>query len=230
MVTGATLFSGGGGCDLGMAAAGIKVMWGIDNDPEIVAVARANGLPIKCADILTADPYVLEPVDFLHASPPCRWFSQANAKKGETEQDIAMARSICVFIIALKPRLFTLENVSMYRKSRSFARILHTLTTEGYVPSFELTNFADMGVPQTRRRLILRAVRGGLLPKLPAPVPWRGWHQAVADLLGNLPDTEFAPWQIARCATGPRRCPDPALWGTTANIPRLIQIERTDGA
>ncbi len=198
MTTGATLFSGGGGADIGMAAAGINMRWGMDNDPEVVAVARANFLPIQYADILTANPYTYEPVDFLHASPPCRWFSQANTRKGETEEDIALSRGVCFFIMALKPRFFTLENVSMYRKSESFARIMHTLTTEGYVPVFELVNFADMGVPQTRRRLILRAVRGGLVPPLPALVPWRGWYQAVADLLGNLPDTEFAPWQIAR--------------------------------
>jgi DNA (cytosine-5)-methyltransferase 1 len=41
-------------------------------------------------------------------------------------------------------------------------------------------------------------VRGGWLPPLPAPVPWNGWYQAIEDLLPDLEDDEFAPWQLAR--------------------------------
>lgn len=54
-------------------------------------------------------------------------------------------------------------------------------------------------VPQIRRRLVLRATLLGLLPHLPAPeLPWRGWYQAIEDLIPTLPDSEFAPWQLQR--------------------------------
>jgi site-specific DNA-cytosine methylase len=55
-----------------------------------------------------------------------------------------------------------------------------------------------MSVPQTRVRLILRAVRGELVPHLPGGRPWVGWHAAIADLLPDLPESRFAPWQLAR--------------------------------
>jgi len=197
MITGATLFTGGGGADLGMAAAGIKILWGIDNDPQIVAVARTNGLPVQLGDIRSVSPNQ-QHVDFLHASPPCPHFSTANPNRGETAQDIAIAKGVVRFVRMLSPRFFTLENVSAYRHSKSFGLIRRGLADLGYMTHAALVNFADLGVPQTRRRLILRAVRGALLPPLPLAAPWRGWYQAVEDLLSDLPETQFAPWQVAR--------------------------------
>jgi len=76
--------------------------------------------------------------------------------------------------------------------------ILNALNRLGYWTDVQHCNAADFGVPQTRKRMIVRAVRGGWLPPLPRPVPWRGWYQAVEDLLPGLEDDEFAPWQIER--------------------------------
>lgn len=55
-----------------------------------------------------------------------------------------------------------------------------------------------MAVPQTRKRLIVRAVRGGFVPQLPAPVPWVGWYEAIEDLIPDLPESQFARWQLER--------------------------------
>lgn len=52
--------------------------------------------------------------------------------------------------------------------------------------------------PQTRRRLILRAVQGSLVPMLPPPESWVGWYDAIEDLIPTLPESRFAPWQLAR--------------------------------
>jgi DNA (cytosine-5)-methyltransferase 1 len=43
--------------------------------------------------------------------------------------------------------------------------------------------------------LILRAVRGGWLPELPLKQNWKGWYEAIIDLVPDLPETELAPWQ-----------------------------------
>lgn len=58
-------------------------------------------------------------------------------------------------------------------------------------------------IPQTRNRLILRASLLGLLPPLPAPVPWVGWYAAIEDLIPMLPESAFAPWQKIRLAAHP---------------------------
>jgi site-specific DNA-cytosine methylase len=46
MKTFASLFTGGGGADLGALEAGLRPIWGIEHDPKIVRVAQTNGLEV----------------------------------------------------------------------------------------------------------------------------------------------------------------------------------------
>lgn len=194
-----TLFSGFGGVDLGAAAAGLELAWGVEYDADIAAVAHAN-LPhdIRVANLLDCDPHDFARVDVLHASPPCPNFSVAKAGGVETDLDIALARKVAEFVTVLKPSIFTLENVWAYRGSQSWAIIQDALHGAGYWVNTEHVNAADHGVPQTRKRMIVRAIKGGFVPYLPEPVPWVGWYAAIEDLLPTLPESAFAPWQLAR--------------------------------
>lgn len=198
MTTGATLFSGFDGVGIGMKAAGIHHLWGIELQDDIAQVARNNGFNVLTGDILKADPLCFDPPDVLHASPPCPNFSVAKAGGKETDLDIALARKVAEFIAVLKPRIFTLENVFGYRKSRSWLIIENALFANGYWLHAEHVNMADFGVPQTRKRLIVRAVRGGWVPALPPPERWVGWYEAIEDLIPSLPVSKFSPWQIER--------------------------------
>jgi DNA (cytosine-5)-methyltransferase 1 len=187
-------------------------VWGVEYDDRIAQVARDNGLNTITADILQCDPADFEPVDFLHASPPCPNFSNAKANAEETDNDRALAAKVCEFITELLPSIFTLENVYQYRKSRSWQRIARTLLTHGYQVNYWHCNFADYGVPQTRKRMIAIARRDGITPMLPpathseTPVnglferraQWVSWYEAIEDLIPTLPDSEFAPWQLER--------------------------------
>ena len=195
---GGTLFTGGGGADLGLQAAGVEVVLGIEYDAEIAAVARNNGLPVEVGDILDLNPHALPYLDFIHASPPCPNFSVAKAGRSETAHDLALARKVADIVLLTSPAVFTLENVPAYRDSRSFQHIVNRLARRGYFVDWQIVNAADFGVPQTRRRLWLRAARAGLLPPLPPPVAWVGWYAAIEDLLPTLPESAFAPWQLAR--------------------------------
>ena len=182
-----------------MSQAGIEPVWSIERDPAIAAVAQANfEHKIIVADILSVDPANLEAVDLLHASPPCPNFSNAKQDAVETENDIALARKVAEFVKVQRPRFFTLENVPRYRKSDSWLKIIQPALYEaGYMVHAALLNSADFGVPQTRRRFIVRAVRGGFVPWLPQAEPWPGWFQAIEDLISELPDSQFANWQWA---------------------------------
>lgn len=194
-----TLFSGFGGVDIGAMAAGLQSLWGIEYDPAIAAVARQNiSNHYMIADILDVAPATLAKVDVLHASPPCPNFSLAKTNGTETELDIALANKVVGFIRVIEPRIFTLENVYGYRRSESWRIINDALYECGYWVSMEHVNAADFGVPQTRKRMIVRAVRGGWVPMLPQPEPWVGWYEAIKDLIPGLPDSRFAPWQLAR--------------------------------
>lgn len=194
-----SLFSGGGGADIGARDAGYELACGYELDPAIAEVANANlGQHVRVGNILDADPHDCPKPDLLHASPPCPNFSVAKAGRRETGLDLALADKVAEFIDVLSPRAFTLENVGQYEKSQSFQRIVAALNRGGYWLHWDVLNAADFAVPQTRRRLILRAVRGGLVPYLPAPLPWVGWYAAIEDLIPTLPESKFAEWQLAR--------------------------------
>lgn len=192
-----TLFSGFEGVGIGMTQAGLQHAWGIEYDKRIAQVAIDNGFNTHVADLLTVDPASLPPVDFLHTSPPCPNFSAAKHNAEESELDIALADKVAEFVTVQKPKVFTLENVYGYRNSQSFVRILHTLHMNGYGLNYWYLNTADYGVPQTRKRLILIALRCGRIPQRPTAthahesklggmfekrrrwVGWREWTQPL---------------------------------------------------
>jgi len=192
-----TLFSGGEGAGIGLQAAGLRHMWGVEYDPAIAAVAQHNGFAVRVADVRAVDYTTLPAVDWLHASPVCTRASNANPNATESPEDIDTAAAVVRALDAIRPQVFTLENVWGYRDFTAFKTICKALGDHGYFWDFEHVNAADMGVPQTRKRLILRASRG-LLPHLPAPVPWVGWYEAIEDLIPTLPESKLAPWQLAR--------------------------------
>lgn len=198
MLTCGSLFTGGGGADTGLALAGYRPVFGIEYDDAIASVARANGHHVITSGVEDVDYRTMPRVDLLWASPECKEFSRAKIGGQEGETQHGQADAICRAIEALQPPCFVLENVVGYRRSASLARIVATLDRLGYMTDIQHVNAANMGVPQTRVRLILRAVRGGLVPHLPPPVRWVGWYAAIADLLPTLPSSQFAPWQLAR--------------------------------
>jgi DNA (cytosine-5)-methyltransferase 1 len=193
-----SLFSGGGGADIGAMLAGYTpVMWN-EYDPKIATVYIQNiGDHIRIGDILDQDPRDYPACDLLHASPPCPNFSVAKAGMKESPHDIALAEKVAEFIRVLAPCSVTLENVAAYRKSKSYQIVLKAITDGGYMYDAQILNSADYGVPQTRRRFIVRATKG-LLRAMPESVPWVGWYAAIEDLLDTLPDSHFAEWQLKR--------------------------------
>ena len=195
-----TGFSGGGLADVGYRLAGYTPIGAVEFDPQIAEVYRANlGDHIRVESIMDTDWRTFDRPDLLHMSPECKEFSQAKSGGEEGPTQRAQADAICRALETLTPSAFVLENVVGYRRSDySLPVILRTLERLGYCYDLANINSADFGVPQTRRRLILRAVRGGLVPHLPAPVRWVGWYAAIADIIDTLPESAFAPWQLAR--------------------------------
>ena len=151
-----TLFSGGEGVGLGLQAAGLHHTWGIEYNKAVAQVAEDNGFKMIVADVCNVDYSTLEPVDWLHASPVCTRASSANSlRPGECQIDLDTAAATIRAIDALKPHIFSLENVWQYKDFDSFKNILAALERNGYNYSVGLaqvnkTNFARYGLtPQT---------------------------------------------------------------------------------
>lgn len=185
--------------DIGFRAAGYELTFANEYDAKIANVYRLNlGDHIRVADIRDEDVRSYPWVNHFHASPVCARASVANQNRSEAQIDIDTARKVSEYITHHKPDTVTIENVSAYRHFESYKGIIQTLDDNGYWHNASILNSADFGVPQTRRRLIVRAVRGGFVPPLPAPIEWVGWYAAVEDIIDTLEPSQFADWQLAR--------------------------------
>ena len=79
-----SLFSGGGGLDLGFKQAGFNIVWAIDNARDAVETYRANiGKHIVCADINSIAPADIPQCDIIIGGPPCQSFSLAGNRHVE---------------------------------------------------------------------------------------------------------------------------------------------------
>ena len=188
----ATLFSGGGLVEVGLEGL-IDPVFAVEYDPKIAAVyAAAHGPHIEAEDVRTVTLPAAGTIDALHASPVCKAFSVAKREVGEKDLDIETARATAKAIRRLRPKVFTLENVPGYTGSVALGLIEDTLEDEGYTFDTRVYDAADYGAATHRKRLLLRAVRDGVLPPVPAPTHPKGrqadWYQAVADLVDGMPD------------------------------------------
>lgn len=200
------LFAGGGGSSIGAMAAGGTVAWAIELNHDAADCYERNlGEHVIRQPLQDVDPRTLHPIDVLLASPPCPAFSAARSKKLAARDDGWLGLAVIPYIETLLPRVFILENVPPYLTAGwpILSQIVGVLWRLGYTVDWSIVNAADHGVAQTRSRLFVRAVRGALLPALPAPVPWVGWYTAIEDLIPGLPESKLAPWQVERLSRHP---------------------------
>lgn len=201
-----TYFSGGGLVEEGLKGI-IDPVVAVEYDRKISGVYRNNfGQHIVTADVRDVDPKELVKqidgdVEYFHASPVCKNYSQAKSNGGEVELDKETAKSTADFIDAVKPRVVTIENVKGYKDSEAMKIITQALDKNGYTWDADVYNAADYGGYTSRERLIVRAVKDGELPEKPKKQPRKsGWLEAVEDILPTLTEKKsgVAPWMDAR--------------------------------
>lgn len=206
LIKAGTYFSGGGLVEEGLKGI-IDPVVAVEYDEKISGVYRNNfGQHIVTADVRDVDPKELVKqidgeVEYFHASPVCKNYSQAKSNHAEVELDKETAASTAEFINAVKPRVVTIENVKGYKDSDAMKIITDALDANGYTWDADVYNAADYGGYTNRERLIVRAVRDGKLPAKPEKMARKsGWYEAVADIIPTLTEKKngVAPWMDVR--------------------------------
>ena len=206
LIKAGTYFSGGGLVEEGLKGI-IDPVVAVEYDEKISGVYRNNfGQHIVTADVRDVDPRELVKqidgeVEYFHASPVCKNYSQAKSNHAEVELDKETAASTAEFINTVKPKVVTIENVKGYKDSEAMKTITDALDANGYTWDADVYNAADYGGYTNRERLIVRAVRDGKLPAKPKKMAHKsGWYEAVEDIIPTLTEKKngVAPWMDIR--------------------------------
>lgn len=209
-------YSGAGGLDLGLHAAGFATIGCLETDPEARATltaAKYKWPVLDDGDVAKAG-HTLKPSDFdmtlgdldvIAGGPPCQPFSKAaqwalNGRAGVTDIRAQSLTGMLQLVETFLPRVLLIENVvGFVRGSRSARTLLHTALehinakhgTAYQMSLFEL-DAADYGVAQHRLRAIIIACRDGQTLTSPPPThaekPLRAW-----DVLSGLPTEKHLP-------------------------------------
>lgn len=208
-LTVACIAGGGGGGAMGALLAGITPIWSIDfdpNKPELsFALADSYEQNFNCPVIRQTIQEVaargfadLRRPDFLLITLSCSHFAACRSHGvAEDESDISAALASSQAITKLQPNAVVIENVPLWKGSESCSVLTQTLECSGYEYRVETLKASDYGVPQERERLIIRALKGASVPpmKVRTRTPAPSWYEAIADLIGELPQCDLLPDQ-----------------------------------
>lgn len=193
-------FCGAGGLTRGLLNAGIEVQLGIDFDEGCRATYETNNHPAR---FLRADVRTLTVADIqreigevdadnllLAACAPCQPFSQLN-RNGIKDEEATLLGKFGRFVEALRPRCVFVENVPGLKRVPGLSthkRFRRFLENDPEYRVWEgVLDAKSYGVPQTRRRFVMIAIRD-IVPTKPQPTHGPGLlpYETVSSAIGNF--------------------------------------------
>lgn len=191
-IVGVDLFCGVGGLTHGLVRGGVHVAAGIDVDPSCKYPFEANNPAFFLErDVAKVTPEEIvqyyEGADYtlLAGCAPCQPFStySRSGRNREYESQWPLVSSFGHLVKKVKPDLVTMENVPQLADHPVFDHFLKSLA--GYKKWWAIVECASIGVPQTRKRLVLLASRlGGNALELAKEA---ANHATVRQSIGSLP-------------------------------------------
>ncbi len=193
---GLSLFSGGGGMDIGFDRAGFEHLASyeiLEGATSVLKAAHPEWAVFggEAGDVRRVDwKYYRGKVDVLHGGPPCQPFSHAGRQNGAADvRD--MIPELVRAVKSVRPRAFVCENVGGLTAKRFIDYVEQTIYTplrESYSISQFTLNAADFGVPQRRRRVFFVGFASGTdACRFEPPGPTH--RQEGEDRTSNLPRT-----------------------------------------
>jgi DNA (cytosine-5)-methyltransferase 1 len=170
-----SIFSGGGGLDIGFEEAGWHIIGATDIESDCAATFKQNRpkIPFKVgsaneysSDFFSSfvDSDTLSDLDCLIGGPPCPAFSKSRFYRKEKPRGLGdpiadeTMRGYIRALTELRPKMFVLENVKglTYKvHSGSLDYITRHIEDLGYKYEIWKINAADYGVPQIRERAFI---------------------------------------------------------------------------
>jgi DNA (cytosine-5)-methyltransferase 1 len=204
-----SLFSGAGGLDLGFAKEGFEIPVAIDISP---AAVRTHSRNFQETNGITEDLLQLGPkgvLTLIHQNirkksrigviggPPCQGFSRANNTSEPTDPRNKLAL-LYVEIIKRLQRDYSVEfvvfenvlGIKDKKHAPTFKAIMDGLASLEFDVSEQEMCALDYGVPQTRRRIVLAALRSGKRYGAFLPRKRRG-VTTVHDAIGHLKEPVY---------------------------------------
>lgn len=171
-----SLYSGGGGLDLGLEQANFKTLYANDSENLCKETYKLNlphtnffsGSVVDYLDFLKGEkaafPELFENIHLLAGGPPCPPFSKSRfylTDKPRALKDPNAEITISSYFKALEivqPKAFIFENVAgitFKSHQAAFDYILEEAKGLGYEVSWKIINTANYGVPQIRQRFFM---------------------------------------------------------------------------
>jgi DNA (cytosine-5)-methyltransferase 1 len=198
-----SLFSGAGGLDLGVEAAGYRTAAAVEINDDAADTMEKNfhslASPVIRQSIMDVPTKELlraaglrgrERPDLLVGGPPCTPFSKSGFwlewKRDGLDPDASLLQAYTRVLAEARPRAFILENVYALtydnKASRpAFQRLLREVDEAGYHFRWAVLNAGDYGVPQLRPRLfVVGTPKGTRLPELPEPTHGGHWERRTS--------------------------------------------------
>jgi DNA (cytosine-5)-methyltransferase 1 len=191
------LFAGAGGMTCGLEDAGFTVIGAVEVDSLAAETYGMNHPNVRVwqDDIRNLDPIGLRAelgleegeLDLVAGCPPCQGFSTITTLNGRNVVDDErndLVLEYARYVRAFRPRAVLMENVPGLAKDARMATLVQELEDMGYPvrEGVRVLNAADFGVPQRRRRLVMLAAHGSVVPFAPALAT----RSTVRDAIGGL--------------------------------------------
>lgn len=219
-----SLFSGCGGCSLGLQQVGIEVALAADIDQgacETYLVNFGPGTVWPGADLSIIEPNrLLEraglrpgQVDLIVGGPPCQGFSSAGAKDWTDSRNILL-RNFVQIVLTLRPTWFIMENVEGLLTANGGVFIIEAVTRfleAGYWVRAKKIYMEQYGLPQKRKRVLVVGNLEQCEFDFPPPTHYEYpelWSEqrpqlSLLDAIGDLPPVSD---EIAVAYNQPSQC------------------------
>lgn len=241
MIKVVSIFSGGGGLDLGFKSEGYDIIWAIDNNQNAVDTYKTNiGNHIICEDINSIDVKSIPQADVVIGGPPCQSFSLAGKRHTEDARGQLVWKYIEI-IKHLQPKAFVFENVTGLlsarnsKKEKIIDKLTETFESIGYHLEKQIVNAADYGVPQRRRRVLLVGLKNNMKFAFPLPTHSEDGkllpkYVSVHEALGDLPaatanENEKIPYNIEPSNGYQLMMRDSCTGVTEHVVPKMSQLD-----